>query len=65
MRYDKFKKLKTDKKNPKPCVIIQTRELGYILSIDFAQDKILVKAKRCGLVGYQEQWFNYIEIETW
>lgn len=28
MRYDKFKKLKTDKKNPKPCVIIQTGGVG-------------------------------------
>lgn len=65
MRYDKFKRLKTDKKNPQPCVIIQAGEYGHILGIDFANDKILVMAKRHGYVGFQEQWFNYIEIETW
>lgn len=65
MRYDKFKTLRVDKKHLLPCVIIQTGEMGHILSIDFPKDKVLVKAKRHGYAGYQEQWFNYVEIEVW
>lgn len=64
MRYDKFKCLKV-KKGITPCVIIRTGEEGVILDIDMYRDKIYVKARRHGYTCYQEEWFDYIEIETW
>ena len=65
MRYDDFQRLRLNPKGDTPCVIIRTGEIGVILQLDKPHDKIMVKAKRHGHVGYQEEWFNYIEVETW
>lgn len=65
MRYDIFKKLKLNKQGFLPCVIIQTGEEGIIIRISKDGDGLLVKTKRSGFVGIQEQWFNYTEIAVW
>lgn len=65
MEYNVFKKLKLNKQGFLPCVVIRTGEEGKIININHKGDGLLIKYKKHGFLGFQEEWFNYTEIATW